>query len=94
MILKCGLYNGLSRFLIVLFLLTAPLALTSCSTAGEHKAGPELYARYDARVEELRRAVDRGEITVSEAEELRKEAFEDYLKEIEKMQVEMEYRNY
>lgn len=69
--------------------------LSSCATPPpqpEPKAG--LYKEYDEKVNELREAVDRGELTIAEAEIMRKEAFAEYMKQVEEKQVKMEYRNY
>ena len=71
------------------------LTLTSCTTAKPPiEPPPGYYKEYDQKVNELRDAVDRGELTVAEAEDMRQKAFRDYVKEVEEKQVRMEYRNY
>lgn len=52
------------------------------------------YEDYDQRVNGLRMAVERGDMSVTEAEELRQKAFQDYLAAVRDRQVELEYRNY
>lgn len=52
------------------------------------------YEEYDAKVDSLRAAVDRGDLSVTEAEELRQEAFKEYIEAVRERQVELEYRNY
>lgn len=69
--------------------------LSSCATPPpQAEPKPGLYKEYDEKVNELREAVDRGELTVAEAEIMRKEAFAEYMKQVEEKQVKMEYRNY
>lgn len=72
----------------------AGILLSSCATPPplEPKAG--LYKEYDEKVNALRDAVNRGEMTVAEAEIHRQEAFREYRKQVEEKQVQMEYRNY
>lgn len=79
------------KFNAVLF---SGLLLSGCVTSTEPPKEPSLYEAYDKTVEDLRLAVDRGEITVTEAERLRKEAFKKYLDELKEVRVAMEYRNY
>ena len=78
----------------VLFAILVSLqGLTGCRTT-EEKPQPQYYDGYDHTVEMLKASVDRGELTVSEAEELRQEAFEKYREEMKEKRIAMEYRNY
>lgn len=68
--------------------------LSSCATPPPPVPEAGLYKEYDQKVNELREAVDRGELTIAEAEIMRQEAFREYVKQMEDKQVQMEYRNY
>lgn len=67
--------------------------LTACRTTQE-KSELTYYDGYNQTVEMLKASVDRGELTVSEAEKLRQEAFKKYTDEMKEKQIAMEYRNY
>lgn len=82
--LKRVLVRALSVFFLV---------ASSCTTA-EIAEEPPLYEEYDRRVNELREAVEKGALTVTEAEQLRQEAFQDYMENLKKKRTGMEYRNY
>ena len=76
-----------------LLILSLSVSHFACHTT-EKAEKPGLYQTYDQKVLELRDAVRRDEMTVSEAEELRQEAFREYLQELQEHRVDMEYRNY
>ncbi len=84
-----------SRKTVVWGLALMGLALSSCTTAKPPiEPPPGYYKEYDEKVNELRDAVDRGELTVAEAEDMRQKAFREYVQQVEEKQVRMEYRNY
>ncbi|HTL48685.1 MAG TPA: hypothetical protein VL688_11565 [Verrucomicrobiae bacterium] len=66
----------------------------SCKTMEQERSWPTLYEKYDLYATELQHAVERGEMTISEAETLRQEAYRGYLKDLEKQQILAEHRNY
>jgi len=78
----------------VVILMTMVLGWAGCRTMDKPVPEPAYYEKYDLYVTELHRAVDRGEMTVAEAEKLRQEAFRSYLQELQEQQEFAEYRNY
>jgi len=72
------------------------ILLSACNTMPQKDANPEsgYYETYDAKVDSLRLAVERGDLSVTEAEEQRKEAFQEYLHAVRDKRIELEYRNY
>lgn len=68
--------------------------MSGCQTMEKPVRQPAYYEKYDLYVSELRNAVDRGEMTVEEAESLRQKAYADYVKELGDKRIEAEYRNY
>lgn len=71
------------------------LCLSACNTMPDKKMTEQYsYAEYDQRVNELKGAVERGDLSVTEAETMRQEAFRDYLEAVRERQIELEYRNY
>lgn len=83
----------MKNFFFALLMLSLALSHFACNTA-EKAEKPGLYQTYDQKVLELRDAVRRDEMTVSEAEQLRQEAFREYLEELQEHRVDMQYRNY
>ena len=74
-------------------LLMAALSF-SCKTMEMERKWPTLYEKYDLYASELQEAVERGELTITEAEVLRQEAYRGYLKDLERHQIQAEARNY
>ncbi len=83
----------MKTWFVLMAMIVSLQGLTGCRTTQE-KPEPNYYDGYNQTVEMLKASVDRGELTVTEAEELRQEAFKKYTGEMKEKQVAMAYRNY
>lgn len=71
------------------------LFLSACNTMPEKTMTQQYsYEQYDERVQGLKDSVARGDLSVTEAEAMRQEAFREYLEAVRERQIELEYRNY
>jgi len=75
--------------------LMVAFSLVSCANSAKREEAPStLYDEYDQTVLDLKARVDRGELSVVEAENLRQRAFRDYLTELKSVRIAREARNW
>lgn len=78
------------KFLLGIFL---SIFLAACASEPE-PIEPPMFEKYDQYSDQLHEQVKTGEITVAEAEKLRREAFRNYLAELKEYRIDREARNW